>query len=278
MIIMPQTVQQGAPQNGSMPDPDARPVTRAKGTARAIGRSLHIYYGDRERAAEMDALYAGFVGSGDLVFDIGAHVGDRIASFRRLGAKVVALEPQPGAMRALRLIHGRDADVTLLRAAAGPQPGEITLHVNSANPTVSTASAEFLEAASDAPGWEGQSWDHAITVPLVSLDSLIAQYGMPAFAKIDVEGFEASVLAGLSRPLPALSFEFTTIQRGIVRDCLAQLARLGDYRFDFALGESQTLTGTWQDADNLLAAIDALPVHANSGDVYARLQNRIISP
>lgn len=282
MIIMPQTVQQGAqqgaPQNGSMPDPDARPVTRVKGTARAIGRSLHIYYGDRERAAEMDALYAGFVGSGDLVFDIGAHVGDRIASFRRLGAKVVALEPQPGAMRALRLIHGRDADVTLLRAAVGPQPGEITLHVNSANPTVSTASAEFLEAASGAPGWEGQSWDHAITVPLVSLDSLIVQYGMPAFAKIDVEGFEASVLAGLSRPLPALSFEFTTIQRGVVRDCLAELARLGDYAFDFALGESQTLTGTWQDADNLLAAIDALPAHANSGDVYARLQNRIISP
>jgi len=263
---------QSAPENMGMPDPDTLRTMRPPGTARAIGRSLHVYYGDRERAAEMDALYAGFVRSGDLVFDIGAHVGDRIASFRRLGAKAVALEPQPGAMRALRLIHGRDAGVTLLQAAAGPQPGEITLHVNSANPTVSTASPEFLEAAAGAPGWEGQSWDHAITVPLVSLDSLIAQYGMPAFAKIDVEGFEAAVLAGLSQPLPALSFEFTTIQRAIVRDCLAQLARLGDYAFDFALGESQTLTGTWRDADALTAAIDALPVHANSGDVYARLQ------
>ncbi len=263
---------QSAPENMGMPDPDTLRTMRPPGTARAIGRSLHVYYGDRERAAEMDALYAGFVRSGDLVFDIGAHVGDRIASFRRLGAKAVALEPQPGAMRALRLIHGRDAGVTLLQAAAGPQPGEITLHVNSANPTVSTASPEFLEAAAGAPGWEGQTWDQAITVPLVSLDSLIAQYGMPAFAKIDVEGFEAAVLAGLSQPLPALSFEFTTIQRAIVRDCLAQLARLGDYAFDFALGESQTLTGTWRDADALTAAIDALPVHANSGDVYARLQ------
>ena len=137
---------------------------------------------------------------------------------------------------------------------------------------MSTASSEFLEAAAGAPGWEGQTWDHMITVPLVSLDSLIAQYGMPAFAKVDVEGFEASVLAGLSQPLPALSFEFTTIQRGIVHDCLARLARLGDYRFDFALGESQTLTGTWQDAASLAATIDALPVHANSGDVYARLR------
>ncbi|MCC5977468.1 MAG: FkbM family methyltransferase [Salinarimonas sp.] len=254
-----------------MPDPENGQGRRPPGTARAIGRSLHIYYGDPERARAMDALYAGFVAPGDLVFDIGAHVGDRIASFRRLGARVVALEPQPGAMRALRLIHGRDADVTLLRSAAGPEPGEITLHVNSANPTVSTASARFLEAAAGAPGWEGQSWDHAITVPLASLDGLIAEYGMPAFTKIDVEGFEASVLAGLSRPLPALSFEFTTIQREIVRDCLAHFARLGDYVFDFALGESQTLTGTWRDADALTAAIDALPVNANSGDVYARL-------
>jgi FkbM family methyltransferase len=269
MIIMP---QQDASRQVIEGDMQTMAVSRLPGTARAIGRSLHIYYGDPERARAMDVLHAGFIAQGDLVFDIGAHVGDRVASFRRLGARVVALEPQPGAMRALRLIHGRDADVTLLRAAAGPQPGEVTLHVNSANPTVSTASSEFLEAAAGAPGWEGQSWDHRITVPLVNLDGLIAQHGLPAFTKIDVEGFEASVLAGLSQPLPALSFEFTTIQRGIVRDCLAQLARLGDYTFDFALGESQTLTGRWQDADSLVAVIEALPMHANSGDIYARLQ------
>ncbi len=263
---------QGAPKDMPMPDPDTLRTTRPLGTARAIGRSLHTYYGDPARAQAMDALYAGFVTRGDLVFDIGAHVGDRIASFRRLGARVVAVEPQPGAMRALRLIHGRDGDVTLLQAAVGAESGEITLHVNSANPTVSTASAQFLEAAAGAPGWEGQSWDHAITVPLVSLDALIAEHGMPAFSKIDVEGFEASVLAGLSCPLPALSFEFTTIQREIVRDCLAHFARLGDYVFDFALGESQTLTGEWRNADTLSAAIDALPMQANSGDVYARLQ------
>ncbi len=82
-----------------------------------------------------------FVRAGDLAFDIGAHVGDRIASFRRLGARVVALEPQPGPARAIRLIHGRDPAVTLLQAAAGATAGTLTLHVNSANPTVSTASA-----------------------------------------------------------------------------------------------------------------------------------------
>ncbi len=67
----------------------------------------------------MDALYRRFVRPDDLVFDIGAHVGDRVAAFRRLGARVVALEPQPGPMRALRLLHGRDPGVVLMAAAAG---------------------------------------------------------------------------------------------------------------------------------------------------------------
>ena len=66
-------------------------------TARGVMRSLGIYYGwhQRRRSRAMDALYGRFVKRGDLVFDIGAHVGDRVAAFRRLGAKVVAVEPQP---------------------------------------------------------------------------------------------------------------------------------------------------------------------------------------
>ena len=48
--------------------------------------------------------------------------------------------------------------------------------------------------------------------------------------------------AGLTQPLPALSFEFTTIQRDVALACLDRLASLGTYAFDVALGESQTLT------------------------------------
>jgi len=34
---------------------------------------------------------------------------------------------------------------------------------------------------------------------------------VPAFIKIDVEGFEAQALAGLSQPVRRYRFEFTTI-------------------------------------------------------------------
>lgn len=240
-----------------------------------LRRSLEVYYGDPARDAAMDRLYATFLKPGDLAFDIGSHVGDRIGSFRRVGARVIALEPQPDCARAIEAIYRDDLGVALIPAACGAKPGRLTLHINSANPTVTTASVDFVKAADGAGGWEGQVWDRQITVPVTTLDELIAAHGAPAFVKIDVEGFEADVLAGLSRPVPVLSFEFTTIQREVAYACLDRLAALGAYRFNIALGESQVLTFKGAvSAGEMAAHIRALPHEANSGDVYAVLEGR----
>lgn len=236
-----------------------------------IGRSLDIYHRDTARTARMDRLHAALVPPGGLVFDIGAHLGDRTGSFLRQGARVVALEPQPRVFRALRLLYGRCPRAVLLPCAAGAAEGELVLHVNRRNPTVSTLEPGFIAAAAGAPGWQGQEWDQRITVPVTTLDALIARHGTPDFVKIDVEGHEPAVLQGLSVALPLLSFEFTTIQRAAARACIARLAELGRHEFNLTLGEEHALRhDRWLGAEGIAAALDALPDAANSGDVLAR--------
>jgi FkbM family methyltransferase len=241
-------------------------------TFKGVARSLRIYYGDRERRTVMHRLYGRFVRPGDLVFDVGAHVGDRVAVFRRLGARVVAVEPQPALVKALWLLYGRDRAVTIEPVAVSRKPDMLEFSLNLDNPTVSTASEDFRRAAEGAPGWEGQAWTRTIRVPATSLDALLGRHGMPAFIKLDVEGSEAEALAGLTHPSPALSFEFTTIQRSVAAACIERCAQLGYQRYNAMLGESHALIhADWLSAEEIAAWLRALPHSANSGDVYALL-------
>ena len=240
--------------------------------AKAIGRSLRTYYAPG-RAAALDAFLARFLGEGELGFDIGAHVGDRTASFRRLGARALAVEPQPRLARLLRLLFRHDPDVTLVSSLVGSQKGEAALHLNSANPTVATASTTFVAAAASAVGWEDQQWDGSLTLPVTTLDALAEAHGDPHFIKIDVEGYEANVLAGLSTPVRALSFEFTTLQRQVALDALAEVESLGDYTFNACVGEDMRFVlPAPVHAGTLARWLEALPAEANSGDIYASLE------
>jgi FkbM family methyltransferase len=245
-----------------------RQVLNAVKSILGIARSIVIYH----RPSHIDAMtrfYRRLISGSALVFDIGAHVGDRTRAFRRLGCRVVAVEPQPMLARALRAIYARDRAVTIVAAAVGDGPESLTFLINRNNPTVSSASAKFVRAAQGAPGWQGQIWDRTIEVPATTLDGLIASYGMPAFVKIDVEGYEDRVLAGLSESLPALSFEFTTLQKDVALQALERLSSLGHYRFNACIGESWIeVFDRLRSQEDIVDWLAALPPEANSGDIY----------
>lgn len=233
-------------------------------------RSVRIYHGSRRHIDGLTALYRPLVAPGDLAFDVGAHVGDRTRVLAALGARVVAVEPQPRLARLLRFAFRNSRRVTVVEAAVAAVPGRLTLEVNTANPTVSTGSRALVVAADAHAMWRGQRWDDKVEVEAVTLDGLVARFGTPGFVKVDVEGLEDEVLAGLSRPVRTLSFEVTTLQRAVGLDALARAEALGYGAYNLSLGESHRfLFDAPVDAARIGAEIAGLTDAANSGDVYA---------
>lgn len=234
-------------------------------------RSLLMYYGLPWRIWQMAALYRPFVPAGGLCFDVGAHVGSRLAAWRLLDARVVALEPQPHLFRWLRWCYGRSSHITLLDQAAGSEPGQATLHVSRRTPTVTSLSRAWMERVQQVDSFADVAWDGQIEVPVTTLAELIAQYGRPDFCKIDVEGFELAVLQGLDQPLPALSFEYTPSTADLTAACLTRLAELGDYEFNWTVAEQPRLQAEqWVTAVALLDQLQTIDPSGPSGDVYAR--------
>jgi FkbM family methyltransferase len=172
----------------------------------------------------------------------------------------------------LKLFYGLCADVAIETVAVGRTAGTTSMMINADNPTVSTASREFVSAARDSPGWETQRWTKSVSVPVTTLDALIDKYGTPAFIKIDVEGFEEEALRGLTQAVKALSFEFTIIQRDVALAGIERCLALGYTRFNAALGESQTfVSAEWVGGEAIARWLTGLPPAANSGDIYAAL-------
>jgi FkbM family methyltransferase len=235
--------------------------------------SFLIYYGLPFHHQALTRIYAPFIQPGDLCFDIGAHLGDRIHAFSRLSARVVALEPHPGVMSWLRRWYGDQPNITLIEQAIGAQPGISTLWISRLTPSVSTISKEWLTTVQQNRRFSRVSWDEQVSVKVTTLDALISQFGRPAFCKIDVEGAEFEVLQGLSQALPALSFEYIPAIIETALACIHRLDQLGYYEYNWRVSEFPRLRSpVWLSSQDMVANLTHMPKDGNSGDVYARLQ------
>lgn len=244
-------------------------------SAYGLARSLLIYYGVPLRLSRLRAFYRQFVRPGDLCFDIGAHVGNRLRALAGLGARVVALEPHPVFLGLLQRWYGDWPGVIVVGQAVGARPDERDLMLSRRAPTVSTLSPEWAARVANTPGFASVRWESTVRVPVTTLDRLIEQHGLPRFCKLDVEGSELEALQGLSVPLPALSFEVVPAAADLALGCLDRLTSLGDYEFNRTVGEStRWLSPVWLSAGAMAAELLALTPESRSGDVYARLRQK----
>lgn len=234
-------------------------------------RSIAIYWRPGRQKA-LREFYAPFIHPGDLVFDVGAHIGDRSAAFAALGARVIALEPQPHLVPWLQLFVRSHKQVKIRCEAVGAEPGNAKLAVSVLTPTVSTAAAMWRHNMSTKhTGFRGVKWGQTLQVRVTTLDHLIATYGEPQFCKIDVEGGEADVLAGLSRPLEALSVEFVRGATEIAVACVDRLETLGPYEYNAVAGEERRFVfDSWIGAKEAREWLEGGAAGLSSGDLYAK--------
>ncbi|MFP4330777.1 MAG: FkbM family methyltransferase [Spirochaetaceae bacterium] len=242
---------------------------------RGLLPSFLIYYGIPFRLWRLRRFYRAFVAPGSLVFDVGAHVGNRVRAFRSLDARVVAFEPQRSCLLTLHRLYGSDSAVFLTPVALGAEEGEAELFVAPKTPTMSTLSTDWIEQIHEHYPEQGIAWERRERVTVATMDQMIARYGSPEFVKIDVEGFEAEVLAGLSTPVRALSFEFLPAAKEGALACLTHLERLGAYQCNYSLGERMRLElSDWVSLEEMRRRLEAMEPGSASGDIYGVLRSK----
>jgi FkbM family methyltransferase len=231
-----------------------------------------MYYAIPGRAQAWRRFYRQFVGTGDICFDLGAHVGNRTAALLSLGARVVAVEPQPLFARTLRRLFGKSSRFSLVEKAVGSERGRRTMLLSTVTPTVSSTSRIWVEGVSTKPGFVKVAWDKELTVAVTTLDQLIKEYGSPVLCKLDIEGSELQALQGLTQPVPALSFEYLPAAVDTSLQCIDYLQELGAYQFNIVAGEYPKFEFTnWVGPEQAKSFLRALPFTARAGEVYAKL-------
>jgi FkbM family methyltransferase len=222
-----------------------------------------------ENRRRMRSFYSQFVKQGELVFDAGANVGVYSEIFTDLGAKVVAIEPNPDCCRLLERLANRRS-VTVESCAVGETFDRIVLRLSD-NSELSSANPDWCAKVQRSSLHWNAHWVGEIEVEVTTLDRLAERHGIPSFVKIDVEGFDDRVMRGMSFKPNVLTFEFNRLLPEVAGRCLEAPVISSGYEFNFVHGgKLHCASSDWLDRCKFTERLDALAADDPSGDVIAR--------
>lgn len=174
-----------------------------KKLSRSLGVDLKRYNVQTSEAAKMQRLLA--YNNIDLVFDVGANIGQYAKLLRELGysGRIVSFEPLSSAYYQLKAVSEKDPLWEIApQAAIGNQEGEIVINI--AGNSYSSSALPMLDAHLESAPESAYSGSE--TVKLSRLDTIAKNYikseTKSIFLKIDVQGLEKQVLEGATAILP----------------------------------------------------------------------------
>ncbi len=222
-------------------------------------------------------FYRQFVNKNDLCFDVGANVGNRVETLLKIGAKVIAVEPQEKCCKVLNSQFGNE--ITIINKGLGEKECMKKFHICDSSEfglsPFSSFSDEWINACSKEERFDkSYSWDKTIEIEMTTLDKLIENYGMPSFIKIDVEGYEFEVLQGLTHPIAMISFEYTIPeQTNKIEQCIKIVEKFNpNICCNFSIGESMEWALTnWVSVPEFLKLIENKDfITTSQGDIYLK--------
>lgn len=193
----------------------SRPARARRGGWRSrLGTALYIGAGRLNWAEREVKGLAQIVRPGDTVLDVGAALGMYSVPLGYLTGptgRVDSFDPQPRNFHVVRILRALTGSRSgrVRRMALGPQAGESTIAV----PLVFGLPIFGHGHISDGARESGKYRIHHTPTPVDTVDQWVEREGLQrvAFIKIDVEGFEPSVVEGaravIDRDRPSLLME-----------------------------------------------------------------------
>lgn len=214
-------------------------------------------------------FYSQFITENDLVFDVGANFGNRVEIFVKLGAKVIAIEPQRKCAEYLRRKFKNRIYVENVGLGSSNEIKQLYVADSS---VLSSFSTSYIAKVKDTRH-KTSIWVKSEPVQIVTLDELIHKHGEPIFIKIDVEGFELEVIGGLSKKSGIISFEYTVPEfKEDVFKCIQKLHHIGYTAFTYSRGESMVLASNWKSFEEFIEVVTNETFHdTRFGDIYAKV-------
>lgn len=214
------------------------------------------------------------VGEGDVVFDVGSNLGIKAESFLKKGALVICIEPQPNCVKILREKFSSEPRVTIVPKGVAAAPGTMKIQVCSEAPTISTFAEDWKKGR-----FANYKWDSEADVEMTTLDALVAEFGIPRYCKIDVEGFEKEVLSGLSQELGFISFEYTKEFPQNAARCIELLESVGYRAFNLTVGEDPSWAlPKWDRGAAVLKFLNDSPDPLLWGDIWVKPNPVTLAP
>jgi FkbM family methyltransferase len=225
---------------------------------------------EEDSLARRKKFYSSFIKKGDLCFDVGSNLGNRIDPLLQIEAKVLAVEPQKSCYEFLTSKYGNR--IILVTKGLGDKEEVKQFYISNVS-TNSSFSEEWINAVK-AERFKEYRWDDVTEIEMTTLDKLILEYGVPVFIKIDVEGYELEVLKGLNTPINLISFEYTTPeQTAKAIDCITQIQMVNkNIECNYSIGDSMEFElKSWLPVNQMKEHIlSKYFINTAFGDIYVR--------